>query len=54
MENWFKSSEKELLVSLCISQIEKGKKQNKRYKTVLFILVLNLILSLVNMLLLLK
>ena len=32
MKKWFKKSNKELLVALCINDIEKSKKQSKKEK----------------------
>lgn len=54
LNKWFEKSEKELLVGLCISNIEKNKEEKKFNKWLIIILIVNLILNLIQMILLIK
>ena len=54
LEEWFKKSDKELLVTLNISNIETNKYNKKIIRIILTISIINLILNLLNMILLLK
>lgn len=54
LDKWFEKNEKELLVGLCINDIEKEKKKKKFNKWLIIIVILNLLLNLIQMILTIK